>query len=144
MNYYRWWDQYYFLQDEWRIIHDLTLNLGIRYEVPGNNIQSLIDLNQRILQATGNNPVFRLTRPPGRIPTTLNLVWASAGATWAVRWSRVARARRLRADPRLRVSQYRPEHRQLFSLYGAATASNLPSVFTVLQSIPLAFQQEQI
>ena len=53
VNYYRWWDQYYFVQDEWRVRTDLTLNLGLRYELPGNNIQSLIDLNDRILTANG-------------------------------------------------------------------------------------------
>ena len=49
VNYYRWWDRYYFAQDEWRVKPSLTLNLGLRYELNGNNIQSLIDLNQNIL-----------------------------------------------------------------------------------------------
>ncbi len=59
VNYYRWWDQYYFVQDEWRVKPTLTLNLGLRYELNGNNIQSLIDLNQNILDANGNDPVLR-------------------------------------------------------------------------------------
>ena len=41
-----------------------TLNLGVRYELPGNNIQSLIDLNEQILQANNNNAVFRLNPVP--------------------------------------------------------------------------------
>lgn len=64
VNYYRWWDQYYFVQDEWRIRPSLTLNLGLRYELPGNNIQSLVDLNERIFAANGNNEVFRLNPVP--------------------------------------------------------------------------------
>jgi hypothetical protein len=64
VNYYRWWDQYYFVQDEWKVRPDLTLNLGVRYELPGNNIQSLIDLNEGILGANSNNPVFRLNPVP--------------------------------------------------------------------------------
>ena len=60
VNYYRWWDQYYYVQDEWRVRPSLTLNLGLRYELNGNNIQSLIDLNQNILAANGNDPVYAL------------------------------------------------------------------------------------
>ena len=52
VNYYSWWDQYYFVQDEWRLRPSLTLNLGLRYELPGNNIQSLIELNDQILART--------------------------------------------------------------------------------------------
>jgi hypothetical protein len=66
VNYYRWWDQYYFVQDEWKATSSLTVNLGVRYELNGNNIQSLIDLQERILAANGNNDVYRL-RP---IPST--------------------------------------------------------------------------
>jgi hypothetical protein len=64
VNYYRWWDQYYYAQDEWRVLPSLTLNLGLRYELPGNNIQSLIELNESILQANGNDPVYRLNPVP--------------------------------------------------------------------------------
>jgi hypothetical protein len=64
VNYYRWWDQYYYAQDEWRALPSLTLNLGVRYELPGNNIQSLIDLNDGIIAANGNNEVFRLNPTP--------------------------------------------------------------------------------
>ena len=64
VNYYDWWDQYYYAQDDWRIGSNLTLNLGVRYELPGNNIQSLIDLNERILQTNGNNAVYALNPVP--------------------------------------------------------------------------------
>jgi hypothetical protein len=80
VNYYRWWDQYYFVQDEWRIRPDLTINLGVRYELNGNNIQSLIDLNQNILAANGNNPVYELTPKPS---TDRNNFQPRLGFNWA-------------------------------------------------------------
>jgi len=62
--YYRWWDQYYYAQDDWRIGSNLTLNLGVRYELPGNNIQSLIDVSEQIRAANNNNPAFALSPVP--------------------------------------------------------------------------------
>jgi len=62
--YYKWWDQYYFFQDTWKVGRTLTLNLGLRYERPGNAINSLVDLNQRVVQANGGNAVFNLTPQP--------------------------------------------------------------------------------
>jgi len=82
VNYYRWWDQYYYAQDEWRVRPSLTLNLGLRYELPGNNIQSLIDLNQNILAANGNNPVFELAPEP---ETDRNNFQPRLGFNWSPR-----------------------------------------------------------
>ncbi len=58
ISYYRWWDQYYFAQDEWKLHPTLTLNVGVRYELPGNNVSSLIELNRRVLAANGNDAAF--------------------------------------------------------------------------------------
>ena len=85
VNYYRWWDQYYFVQDEWKVRPALTLNFGLRYELPGNNIQSLIELNEGILQANGNNPVFRLNPVP---KTDKNNFQPRVGFNWAPRTDR--------------------------------------------------------
>ncbi|HEU4693787.1 MAG TPA: carboxypeptidase regulatory-like domain-containing protein [Vicinamibacterales bacterium] len=80
VNYYRWWDQYYFVQDEWRVHPDLTLNLGLRYELAGNNIQSLIDLNQRILDANNNDAVYQLRPEPS---TDKNNFQPRVGFNWS-------------------------------------------------------------
>lgn len=63
--YYNWNDYYFFAQDTWRVSRSFTLSYGLRYETPGNSFQSLYDLNDRVLAANNNQPVFRLTpRPP--------------------------------------------------------------------------------
>jgi len=54
INYYEWNDLFLFVQDEWRVKSNLTLSLGLRYELPGNTLSSLIDLNESIVQTTGD------------------------------------------------------------------------------------------
>lgn len=66
INYYRWYDYYFFLQDTWAITHSFSLTYGVRYETPGNALASLFPLNDRIVQANGGGNVFRLTPRPGR------------------------------------------------------------------------------
>lgn len=80
INYYTWWDHYYFVQDDWRVGSNLTLNVGVRYELPGNNFQSLIDLNQQILQVNNNNQVFALSQVP---KTDRNNVEPRVGFNWS-------------------------------------------------------------
>jgi Carboxypeptidase regulatory-like domain len=65
IQYYNWYDYFFYAQDEWRIRPNFSLTYGLRYETPGNSIGSLESLNQQILAANGNNPLFRY-RNPGR------------------------------------------------------------------------------
>ncbi len=61
---YHWWDAYVFAQDEWKIRPSLTLNLGLRYELPGNAVASLVPVNDAIVSAAGGDPRYRFTPVP--------------------------------------------------------------------------------
>jgi hypothetical protein len=64
INYYEWNDTYVFAQDEWRILPSLTLSFGLRYELPGNWMDSLVDLNQDIVDAAGGDARFMVAPVP--------------------------------------------------------------------------------
>jgi hypothetical protein len=64
-GFYKWNEFYVYAQDQWRVMPNLTLTYGVRYEYPGDTFGFLRALNQRILAANNNNPVFRFDRIPG-------------------------------------------------------------------------------
>jgi len=66
ITYLRYYDYFFFLQDEWRIKPNFTLSYGVRYESPGNAIESLAKLSQRISSFYNNSPDFLLTPRPNR------------------------------------------------------------------------------
>jgi hypothetical protein len=45
---------------------NFTLNLGLRYETPGNSIASLYPVSDSIVEANGGNPEYSLQPRPGR------------------------------------------------------------------------------
>ena len=63
-QFYRWHEFYSYAQDQWKILPNLTLTYGIRYEYPGDSFWYLRDLNQRILAANNNDPAFRFEPDP--------------------------------------------------------------------------------
>jgi len=66
IQYYDFTDVFAFWQDEWRIRPNFTITYGLRYETPGNPMENLYRLNDRIVAANGNDPNFRLQERPGR------------------------------------------------------------------------------
>ncbi len=64
IGFYKWQEFYFFGQDQWKISPNFTLSYGLRYEHPGDSFTYLKDLNQRILQANGNDPRFTFTPQP--------------------------------------------------------------------------------
>jgi len=79
IQYYYWYDSYYYGQDEWKIRPNFTLTYGLRYELPGNNFDDLVPVNDRIVAANGNDERFRFTPVPA---TDTNNIQPRIGFNW--------------------------------------------------------------
>jgi len=66
ISYFRYYDYFAYAQDEWRVKPNFTLTYGIRYETPGNPVDNLVTLSQRIYAANGNDPRYLLQPQPKR------------------------------------------------------------------------------
>jgi Carboxypeptidase regulatory-like domain len=66
IQYYKWYDYFFFAQDTWQLHPTLFLSLGLRYETPGDALASLFPVNDAIQAANGGDPVFLLSPRPQR------------------------------------------------------------------------------
>jgi hypothetical protein len=62
---YRYYDYFFYVQDEWKATSRLTMTYGLRYETPGNAYGYLQELNDKVV-ASYNNPAFRVDPLPKR------------------------------------------------------------------------------
>ncbi|MCC6538920.1 MAG: TonB-dependent receptor [Bryobacterales bacterium] len=63
---YKYYDYFFFVQDEWRLRNKFTLTYGVRYESPGNAVDFLRRINTQVLSLNNNNPAFAMDTPPKR------------------------------------------------------------------------------
>ena len=63
---YRYSDHGFFAQDQWRVLRNLSLTYGLRYELPRNPADDLFRNNQPIVDAAGGDPRFSVRSTPGR------------------------------------------------------------------------------
>ena len=82
-------DQYYFIQDDWKIRPNLTLNLGVRYEYTGQPINILNRLSTERESGNGRffNPALPLAeRTVPAVPADKNNFAPRLGFAWSPRF----------------------------------------------------------
>jgi len=78
---YKYYDYFFYWQDEWRVKPNFTLTYGIRYESPGNAVDFLRRTNEKVVALNNNNPAYKMDLPPARD----NNNWAPRiGFNWRV------------------------------------------------------------
>jgi hypothetical protein len=66
IHHFRYYDYFFFLQDEWRARPNLTLTYGVRYESPGTPVDYFVRINKPILENNNNDLAFAFRPVPKR------------------------------------------------------------------------------
>jgi hypothetical protein len=129
IQFYNWWDTYFYAQDEWRVSPSFTLNLGLRYELPGNAIESLLPSNDAIVAAAGGDERYRLSPVPGK---DTNNIQPRVGFNWNPRTRREGLLGSLTGGDRLVIrGGYARTHDYQFLNLALNVASSFPFVAAV-------------
>jgi hypothetical protein len=83
IQYYNYYDYFFFVQDEWKVRPNFTLSYGLRYELPGNSFDDLVPINDRIVRTAGGDERYRFTPVPG---TDKNNFQPRFGFNWSPRF----------------------------------------------------------
>ncbi len=84
IQYYDNYDYYFFAQDEWKVTPNFTLSYGLRYELPGNTVNDLVPINNKIVAVAGGDERYRFTPVP---KTDTNNFQPRIGFSWSPRGS---------------------------------------------------------
>jgi hypothetical protein len=133
---YRWDDFYLFVQDQWKVRPNLTLNMGLRYELPGNAVDSLARLNEQILGVAGGDQRYALNPKPKKDTNNLE---PRFGFNWNPRTSRGGLVGSLTGGDKLVIrGGYARTHDYQFLNLALNIASSFPFVGAInLPTAPL-------
>ena len=141
-----WHDFYVYGQDEWKLKPNFTLTLGMRYENAGQPIQDLVEFNDPVLAASGNDPRFRVNPIPGRDPNNFE---PRLGFNWNPRTSNNGIMGFLAGGDKLvirggytRTHDYAYTNIALniwssFPFVAAFNLTNVPNAFATYQNLPV-------
>jgi outer membrane receptor protein involved in Fe transport len=151
-----WHDFYFYGQDEWKVRPNFTLTLGLRYENAGQPIQDLLDFNDPVFAASGNDPRYRVRPIPGRDSNNLE---PRIGFNWNPRTSNDGVAGFITGGDKLvirggytRTHDYAYTNIALniwssFPFVAAFNLTNVPNAFATYQTLavnPAIFTRTQV
>src|SRR5262245_51558936 len=134
LQYYNWYDHFFYAQDEWKIRRSFTLTYGLRYELPGNSIDSLVPVSDSIVAA--NDPRYALNPVPKRDANNLQ---PRLGFNWNPRFEGGALGRVTGGDKMIVRGGYTRTNDYGFININLNIASAFPFLFALNPSLTNAY-----